>query len=212
VEHSPSGERALDPAAELAEPPAELRIGDAESLKALADPLRINLLSVMARRPRHAWSVKELAAELRAAPTRLYHHVNLLEERGLVRVAGSRVVSGIIERRYQVAARRLRVEPGLSMEPDSSVLDLLNSLFDSARDEIREAMAAGLLDGATGKEPSIHVTRAVVRLTPARASQLSDRIEALAAELDEPDAPGAIPHAVLLTVHPVVSTDPDGDG
>src|SRR5919112_744906 len=76
---------------------AERLISDAETLKAISDPLRLKILEAMVARVGEPWSVKELAAALDVPQTRLYHHVELLLERDLIRVAGQRVVSGIIE-------------------------------------------------------------------------------------------------------------------
>ena len=63
-------------------------------------------------RPR-VMSVKELAAELGEPQTKLYRHVKQLESTGLIRVAASRLVSGILEQRYQACQTDLRLGPGL---------------------------------------------------------------------------------------------------
>src|SRR5215831_18105857 len=48
-------------------------------------------------------SVKELAAALSEPQTKLYRHVKHLESAGLIRAVATRVVSGIIEQRYQAS-------------------------------------------------------------------------------------------------------------
>ena len=73
-------------------------------LKALADPLRLNLLYALTNEPGTELpirSVKELAAELGEPQTKLYRHIKHLEAAGLIRAVASRVVSGIVEQRYQ---------------------------------------------------------------------------------------------------------------
>src|SRR5690242_8942448 len=70
------------------EAPANERVvSDAETLRAIADPLRIAMLEAMLTRAEDAWSVKELAAVLGVPQTRLYHHIELLLERDLIRAA-----------------------------------------------------------------------------------------------------------------------------
>jgi DNA-binding transcriptional ArsR family regulator len=76
-------------------------------LKALADPLRLNILYALTRRrgpDLPAKTVKELAAELGEPQTKLYRHIKHLEAAGLIRSASNRVVSGIVEHRYQVSS------------------------------------------------------------------------------------------------------------
>src|SRR5688572_20963009 len=78
--------------------PADVRyIRDVETLRAISDSTRVRILEAMVQRLNPAWSVKELAAVLGMPQTRLYHHVELLLERDLIRAVERRVVSGIIE-------------------------------------------------------------------------------------------------------------------
>ena len=96
-----------------------------------------------------AWTVKRLAAALGTNPTKLYHHINILEERELIVVAGTRVVSGIIETSYRIAQLSLRLDrallSGAGADVRSSVHDVLAVIFDSVRDEIERGLASGLI-------------------------------------------------------------------
>ncbi|MFN2590796.1 MAG: helix-turn-helix domain-containing protein [Actinomycetota bacterium] len=83
----------------------------AEALKALADPLRLRLLLLMADRP---VTVKEAAEALGVPPTRLYYHVKILERHGLIEVTDRRVVSGIEERTYGALAKNWTMSPSLA--------------------------------------------------------------------------------------------------
>jgi DNA-binding transcriptional ArsR family regulator len=89
-------------------------VDDAATLKALADPLRIEILRTLMHtfQPMRVMSVKELAEELGEPQTKLYRHVRQLEAAGLVRVAASRLVSGILEQRYQACQSSLEFGPG----------------------------------------------------------------------------------------------------
>lgn len=79
----------------------QAEIADVAGLKAVADPTRIRLLGELNQGAR---SVKELAKLLDVPPTRLYYHVKILEQAGLIRVAETRLVSGIEERRFEALA------------------------------------------------------------------------------------------------------------
>src|SRR5580698_2917994 len=81
--------------------PAAVRTVDSvAALKAMADPTRLAILAALMRtRDLPVMSVKELAAELGEPQTKLYRHVRQLEAAGLIRVASTRMVSGILEQR-----------------------------------------------------------------------------------------------------------------
>src|SRR5262249_276913 len=96
--------------------------------------------------------------------TRLYHHIELLLDRDLIRLASQRIVSGIIESRYRVAALSFRLDSSLlsgdSPAADEASRDLLQGVFDSAREEVTEALRTYLashpgadLSGAGDADP-----------------------------------------------------------
>src|SRR3954462_4761918 len=78
---------------ESSSPEAERIVSDPETLRALSDPLRLRILETMVTRVDDAWSVKEPAGPLAVPQPRLYHHVELLLERDLIRPAAQRLVS-----------------------------------------------------------------------------------------------------------------------
>src|SRR5215472_3478772 len=82
-------------------------ISDLETLKVVTDPLRLNLVNLLRGEPRTA---KELAKILHLSQTKLYYHIGLLEQHGLIRVVGTRLVSGILEKQYQATAYKLSVD------------------------------------------------------------------------------------------------------
>ena len=85
-----------------AQDPDTVVIRDAATLKALADPMRLQILMELGDEPK---TVKEVATVLDTGPTRLYYHFKILEKAHLIRVAERRMVSGIEERRYQATAQ-----------------------------------------------------------------------------------------------------------
>src|SRR4026208_199358 len=135
-----NGRSKMNDQAALSSPVTERIISDVVTLKAISDPIRLRILETMVTAADEAWTVKRLAAALGTNPTKLYHHINILEERELIRVAGTRVVSGIIETSYRIAQLSLRLDRALlsGAGPDvrSSVHDVLAVIFDSVRDEI----------------------------------------------------------------------------
>lgn len=123
-------------------------IDDLETLRLLTQPVRLKIVEVL-RSASGPLSVKELAAALGTTQTKLYYHVNLLEGANLIRVAATRLVSGIVEKRYAAASYRIAVDRAL-LSPSTSGGDglevLLAIMFDQVRTEIRRSVAAGLID------------------------------------------------------------------
>jgi len=195
----------IAPATEVqAAPDAERLISDVETLKAISDPLRLRILELMVTRPNVAWSVKELAAGLDVPQTRLYHHIELLTECDLLRAAEQRVVSGIIETRYRLAALSLRLDPQLVRgggAGESAAREMLTTIFDETRRDLERTLASPNLGDEAGVDRPL-VTRSLARLSPDRARELRGRLEALFAEYDGPsDDPAASTYRLLIAMY-----------
>src|SRR5207248_702945 len=88
-------------------------IDDPAVLEVLYDPTRFKIIRHLAQ-PR---SIKELAAELHLPIGRLYYHVSLLEQHGLVEVAEIRPLTGRMEKVYRSAIGSFKVAPELQTHP-----------------------------------------------------------------------------------------------
>ena len=123
-------------------------IDDLDTLRLLTQPVRLKIVEALRSAP-GPLTVKELAAALGTTQTKLYYHVNLLEGADLIRIAATRLVSGIVEKRYAAASYRIAVDRAL-LSPATSGGDglevLLAIMFDQVRTEIRRSVAAGLID------------------------------------------------------------------
>jgi DNA-binding transcriptional ArsR family regulator len=191
------------------QPLAERVISDVETLKALSDPVRLRILETMVTAADEAWTVKRLSAALGTNPTKLYHHINILEERQLIVVGGTRVVSGIIETSYRIAQLSLRLDrallSGAGDDVRSSVHDVLAVIFDSVRDEIERGLASGLVK--SGDDPlSELLVRGLTMLPAERVAELRNRLRELLEEFDVagPDQvePDSLPFGYLIAVYP----------
>lgn len=188
-------------------PAEELIISDLETLKVLADPLRISIMEYLGK----PGTVKEVAGKLGKPPTKLYYHFNLLEKHGLLQMVETRIVSGIIEKHYQVAARVFRLEKGLlspsSAEFDQNLEVTLTSLFENVREDIHTSIAVGRVE--TGADAPDHrrllMSQAHFHLTPEQARTFYARLMSLLEEFDLEDAEdnsSAEPYKLLLMLHP----------
>ncbi|MFE2107125.1 ArsR/SmtB family transcription factor [Kitasatospora sp. NPDC059463] len=200
----------------------ERRVEDAATLKALADPLRLAILDVlMAALASGPLTAKEIAAALDEPQTKLYRHIKQLEKAGLVRVAGTRLVSGIVESRYAPAQDSLRLAPEI-FSPGSPTrahaYGAILAAMDRVRGEFHARAMADRVDFTTSREASApglpgmfsHFT---FRLTPDRMLRLRGRLDEILDELraeGESDADDAV-EATLFTLLYGVRPGPAGD-
>lgn len=176
------------------QPPTEMTITSVEQLKVISDPLRIRLIEIMAEDPQQGWTAKELAERLDTKQTKLYHHLGLLEEHGFIRVGETRMVSGILEKRYQATAHGFHVDRALLTGggAEDAVSATITTIFDKARSEILDGLRAGSIDFAPDdpkrKRMGLWATHA--RLSPASVKRVMRLVEKLAEVDTDQDADG----------------------
>jgi DNA-binding transcriptional ArsR family regulator len=131
---------------EIPEPDDEFRITNLETLKVLTDPLRLRIVEELIDGPR---TVKQLARTMEMKPTKLYYHINLMEEHGLIRVVSTRVVSGIIEKLYHVRAFNYPMDRSLmgmsEAAEDEGLPAMLASVLEHTGQEIKRSIKSGLI-------------------------------------------------------------------
>lgn len=152
--------------------PEELVIKDVGTLKALADPLRHHLVSLMDN-PR---TVKELAAETGRPPDRLYYHLEILERHGLVKAVEERGR----ERRYQVTAEVISIDPNLAM-PNAAVSNLISGMLQRAE---REYAAARARKGRGRRRRQAMLGLSYYLLSDDQFEELTKRLEDLLADYE----------------------------
>ncbi len=155
-----------------------LTVSRPEQLQALGDATRWRILGYLLEGPA---SVQELARALGRAKGTIGHHVRVLERSGLIRVAETRRVRGVVEKRYVRVARHF-VLPAQTGELPPGVDPLI-----LAHLPLRTALAEASADNRTDSPTMSVVVRA--RMPAARANRFGRMLEALAAEFSD-GAPG----------------------
>lgn len=165
-----------------------LHITTPEQLKAISDPLRMNILEAIFEQ---AHTVKQIADRLNQPPTRLYYHVNELEAVGFVALVETRVKSGIVEKYYRAAGRTFQVDRKLlALQPDN-LQSVFAAVFDPTMEELARSLAEGLIAPADGEgtDPTdLVVSRVVCRLKKSDVTQFVQRLKALLVDLGENQA------------------------
>jgi len=189
-------------------------IDNAETLKVISDTTRIKIIDLLTGEPRN---VKQLSKLLNIPTTKLYYHVNMLEEHGIIRVVSTRVVSGIIEKLYQTRAHQFQLKRSLlSFGPDgdSETLDIaLGGLFEHTLDEIKSSIKNGLINpNKTETEfPDLMLNQVVTKMNTEQHGQFITRLRELIMEFDNCADANQIDHDLGRKYSLVVALYPIGD-
>ncbi len=203
---------AVGDAAAGAQPPEVRTVNNVAVLKAMADPTRFAILSALMRTSDlPVMSVKELAAELGEPQTKLYRHVRQLEAAGLIKVASTRIVSGILEQRYQACQRDLTFARGLVTENADESEKVLRTVLDRHRDGLFAAARAGRLAWGdvpaeeSYRKPLLHMSD--LKVTPAKAAEVREKLEEIMGSLKDAEADDGVTLNLFISFY--VPADPD---
>jgi DNA-binding transcriptional ArsR family regulator len=187
-------------------------ITNVDTLKAMADPLRMRVLEVMMADDRKSWTAKDLAKTVGFPPTKLYYHLNLLEDRGLIKVHETRLVNGIVERHYVAGQRQISFYHGgtqdASDEGTAAMRDMVTSILEQVRDEIDLGLRTGAIY-PTREAPDdkrMVVSRAVASVQLERLPEFRERLADLVESFSSEGPPTGQGHdfGLLVALHPYV--------
>lgn len=185
-------------------------IQDRETLKVMADPLRAQILDILLTDPH---TIKQTAARLGLAPSKLYYHFKMLEQHGLIEVVETRQVANLTEKHYRAVAPRFELAPGLlatnTEEGKANANEVLVSIIDTTRDDMLRSLQARyyqLEHGAPEHPRRVIINRLVSRLPEAKVTEFQDRLCALLEEYEAADSPGispdTFPYAFTVALYP----------
>ena len=181
------------------------RVSDVDTIKAMADPTRLAILRALMDDRRGAarvMSAKELAEVLGEPQTKLYRHLKVLEAAGLIEVAETRLVSGIVETRYRAAQRDIRVDRGAAGgAADDDVVAIIVAGINEYRDRL---VANGRRGGFPLDDPDESRLGGTFlcgfRLPAARAQEYQQRFDQLVKDLEaEPNDPDGVGVEMLVS-------------
>lgn len=183
--------------------PAEVfPIDDLETLQLIMTEPRIELIELL----RNPSSVAQLAESLEVPRTRLYHHINALEDVGAIVVVDERRAGALNEKIYQVAARSFQPSEKFlqSATPKEQAIAILDSLFSITRTDLVRAVERDQVSFSDAVEQrSMTIARHMLTLTPERRAELVGRLESLVLEFsDHEESEETEPFGLLIIAHP----------
>jgi DNA-binding transcriptional ArsR family regulator len=180
------------------EQPGVREIDSVEGLRALADPVRLAILSALGEVTNGelpVMSVKELAQHLGEPQTKLYRHVKQLEAAGLIEVAATRMVSGILEQRYRARQRDLRLSAALIRQHADETEAAVRSAFDAFLTRVFEQARKEDRPLDAPDEPVMLVAQE--RVSIEAAERIRARLVEIKREIAEAEA-GDVPVSVAI--------------
>jgi DNA-binding transcriptional ArsR family regulator len=200
-------------------PTPVLEVKDLETLKILADPLRNQILEILAP---EKLTVNKIAEKLGLAPSKLYYHINLLEKYGLIQEVDSILKGNIIEKVYWITAYECRMDENLcnfsTPEGQQSVMTTMVAPIDTTREDILrslEARATALEQGAEEHPRQVIIYREVRDMSDELADQFAERLKAVLEDFEKisDDEPVEDTHtrALTLAFYPSFYYYPDGN-
>lgn len=165
-------------------------IEDLFTLEVLNSPIRLRILHNF----REPGSVRDVAEALDVPVTRLYYHVNLLEEIGAIEVVETRKVGAMIQRIYRTSARNFKAAPNIldNIDDKQKFAEIgAATIVDGARMDAEATILTQLekLDVGEGVEVLGSMGRTVVQLTDDQVREFVARLEELVTEINDSDTP-----------------------
>jgi len=186
----------------MADIPQERVIEDVATLKALADPVRMNLLDLTQADPERTWTARELAGIVGVLPTNIYYHLNMLERNGLLQVRDTRVVNGIIEKHYGAAQRSITFQRRVG-EGGEGQREFVWTRLTELRDDIDTGLAKGTMKmsrEAPDRERAL-ISTAFVEIPEDAIAAFRDELIALVEKYEATGVPG-VKFKVFAAIHP----------
>lgn len=185
---------------DLPEIPAEAYITDPSQFEALTSGLRMRIL-MLCHQP---LSVREIAERLEMPVTRLYYHINLLEESGFVEVVHTRKSGARLEKIYRTAGRSITPGPELldAIDDTAAAAKAFTAIvIEPARAETEDALRKRL----EGEERMMYLGRTMAALTPTQVDALiaqhTELIESMLHD-ENPDDDDAEAYAFTFSLVP----------
>lgn len=182
------------------------QVPEIEVIKALAAPVRLRILHSLERSgtggPR-VMSAKELAEELGEPQTKLYRHLRVLESAGLIEVAATRLVSGILEQRYRAVQRDYHIGGGFGAAAtapvtESAVSSVMRVWAENYFAAHRQGRIPSRQDPEKGPHPRSLLMLSDIKVRADKAAELRRKLTEIADELTGPDDPDGIEVYALL--------------
>jgi len=179
-------------------------IHDLDTLRAIADPVRVQILEILLVKP---GTVRDVAEKMGLAASKLYYHFNTLEKLGLIEVKETRMVANLLEKIYQTQVQSLDISPELlvfSPEDDNeNLISIFRSTLATTIEDLSRSMHARSLQlqqGAAEQPRETMIRRDVIRVSDEKAREFLEKMRALCDEFETQASENPADQVYALTV------------
>lgn len=171
-----------------------------DQIKALSDHTRMRVMEAIG----DGASVTEVAHKLDVPRTRLYHHIKVLEDKGLIQVRSTRKAGAIEEKVYETAAESFKIAPEIADEADASagVEAILAIALDTTKADLHQSLVSGIAREGESYREKVGIGRSLAKLSQERADELIAELRQLVDKYCEDEDEGADAYAFVWTVYP----------
>jgi transposase-like protein len=177
------------------------KISDLDQIRLLSDPFKLQLVQAFAE---GAKTTKQVAKELGESVTKLYRHVDALQDAGLLVVASEQKKRGTVERTFRAVAERFEADHALFADDgDGQGTDAARDMLRAAEDEIVQAIA----NADPSDEQEAIMMRVRFKASPERIAELGNTLKAwIDSTQDEETAEDQEEVAALIAFYPIGTT------
>jgi predicted transcriptional regulator len=176
-------------------------------LKALSDPFRQRILEGFCAKPA---TTKQIAERLGEKPTKLYHHVEILAQAGLIKLVKTRQNRGTVEKYYQTVARKFAVDQQL-LSPTPTANEVMGELQTMVTNALQTSLSEAHTDFAvdlTNKSDAaclpIATTHTRIRTSRKQIARLIQKLQKWSEECRAAhDDKGEVEYNLTLAFYPV---------
>ena len=184
------------------------KIRELEHLRLLSDPLKLNLLQAFAEAEK---TPRQVAEELGESLTKLYRHVDALQEAGLIQVVQETPKRGTVERSFRAVAQRFEVDHSLLNNSENPAdLQPIREMLRNSESEILNALA----DPQAVNDESMTLAKLRIKASPEKLTKLRESLNAWLENMQEEEegedeASDAKEAGVLIAFYPIEETGTD---
>jgi DNA-binding transcriptional regulator GbsR (MarR family) len=175
-------------------------------IKVIASPLRMKLLEAFSNKP---MTTKQVAQSLGMPATKLYHHVDALEQASLIKLVKTQKKRGTTEKYYQTVAHRFSIDRKIfELRPQTKktineLQTMVTSMFDDTLSEINQSIAEKLIKPKNKHRPTI-LTHSYISTTPDQIEKICKKIDTfIKGFCSMKHRRGAVKYGLTLALYPV---------
>jgi len=184
-----------------------------DQIKVLSHPLRMKILEALSRKP---MTTMQVAEKLGEKPTGLYHHVDLLEEAGFIKLVNTRKKRGTVEKYYKTIAKRFSIDRKL-LELSSSAREAIGGLqemvmgfLNDTASEIQKSIDDKHID-KDDKKSKAFIWRTHIRGSKGQIKKLKKEFERLIEKCDDVDSEdGEVEYGFTILFYPISEKGKEG--